>query len=52
MFGEADEELLAMNDAGDESALSETPSWMTAAVFGLAGEATIVEPFTNERGEN
>jgi anti-sigma factor RsiW len=52
MFGEADEDLLAMNDAGDESALSETPSWMTAAVFGLAGEAPIVEPFTNTRGEN
>ena len=52
LFGEADEELLAMNDTSDESALSETPSWMTAAVFGLAGEATIVEPFTNQRGEN
>jgi len=41
-----------MNDAGDESPLGETPSWMTAAVFGLAGEAASAEPFTNERGEN
>jgi len=51
-LGDADEELLAMSDLGDESPLSETPSWMTAALFGLAGEATNAEPFTNQRGEN
>jgi hypothetical protein len=50
--GDADEELLAMSDLGDESSPGETPSWMTAALFGLAGEATGAEPFTSQRGEN
>lgn len=52
-LAEADEELLAVNDASFESLPGETPSWLTAAVF-LAGEAdsTSPEPFTNERGEN
>jgi hypothetical protein len=53
-LGDADEELLALNDTNDESPMGETPSWMTAAVFGLASESpgTNAEPFTNERGEN
>jgi len=51
-LADVDEDLLAMSDLGDESPLGETPSWMTAAVFGLAGEAASAEPFTNERGEN
>jgi hypothetical protein len=51
-LSDADEELLAVNDASVDSLPGETPSWLTAAVF-LAGEdSTIPEPFSGERREN
>jgi len=53
---DTDEEPLAAESRGDDSALEDTPSWMTAAVFGLAGVSPAdlegALPFNNERGEN
>jgi hypothetical protein len=46
----------ATSDPSSVEAAAEAPSWMTAAVFSLAGrspdDGTPAEPFTNERGEN
>jgi hypothetical protein len=50
----AEEEPLATADLRDSTELDEAPSWMTAAVFGLAGKTLddAAGPFTNERGDN
>lgn len=53
-LGETEEELLAWSDASADSPLGDAPSWMTAALAGLADQSieAKAEPFTNERGEN
>src|SRR5262245_21336999 len=55
--GDSDEEQPGTESRGDDLALEEAPSWMTAAVLGLAGVSPAeVEggagPFNNQRGDN